>query len=281
MPNLSLLFVTYNSAGVIGDVLAPLAGHEKDFACLVVDNASSDTTVSFIQEEFPWVRVIRQEKNIGYGRGANVWLEQAKDDYVLLLNPDLLVAPEDILTLVECLKADNNLALIAPVTEEEEFHHLQEPLVKKQPWVCGAAMLFDMKKMRQVGFFDPAFFLFYEETDLCKRIIKQGFEIGLAEHIFFHHKKGMSSMPSPRILYLKSWHSSWSKLHFMRKYERPLRTFRKVLSTLVGSACRSLIYRLRGNQEKYLQNKAKSAGGLAFLLGLSSCKKNGQPRGLN
>ena len=66
----------------------------------VVDNASSDDTVSYVSQHYPWVKLIANEENLGFSRANNIAIRQAQGDYVLLLNPDTIVAES---TLRECV----------------------------------------------------------------------------------------------------------------------------------------------------------------------------------
>ena len=85
-------------------------------------------------------------------------------------------------------------ALVAPATTRKK--HTKTGLVEKQ-WVIGAAMMFSMEHLRTVGLFDEQIFLFSEESDLCKRIIQEGYKIYLDTDIYIEHLYRQSSTPSP------------------------------------------------------------------------------------
>ena len=91
---LSIVIVSYNVCHFVAQCLDSVqkASLGIDVEVFVVDNASSDDTVSHISQHYPWVRLIANEENLGFSRANNIAIRQAQGDYVLLLNPDTIVA---------------------------------------------------------------------------------------------------------------------------------------------------------------------------------------------
>ncbi len=87
-PSLSLIIISYNSAGIIEQCQRELLD-AMPFPTLIVDNASPNQSTTVLKKEFPRAEIIALEQNIGYGRAANVGLRKIKTPYALLLNPDL------------------------------------------------------------------------------------------------------------------------------------------------------------------------------------------------
>jgi len=92
MPKVSVQIVTWNSARYIGDCLDALQRQTMtDFSVLVIDNGSRDGTVGLVRSEYPTAAVLENFKNVGFARGNNQGIKMAKGEYVLVLNPDVVV----------------------------------------------------------------------------------------------------------------------------------------------------------------------------------------------
>jgi GT2 family glycosyltransferase len=202
--------VTYRSAGVVGSSLLALRpGHESGvLRVVVVDNQSSDGTADLVAREHPWVRLVRSPVNLGYGRGCNRGFEEVATPYVLFMNPDVVVSPTAVTGLVRFLEEHPRAGMAAPATRlgGRFWQHaggLATPGVVvaraagfrgrhraiqpgdspfRTDWLCGAVFLVPSDLFRSLGGFDPRFFLYFEETDLCLRIRKAGRELwGIGE----------------------------------------------------------------------------------------------------
>ncbi len=273
---LTIIAVTYNSASLIRQFLKEVAGK---FEVIVVDNASRDDTCSII-ESFHEVKLIRSPVNIGYGRAANLALREVKTDYSFLLNPDIITDYVEIIKLLEVAKAHQKSCVIAPATDKAIYDRTSMQSIELAEWVVGAAMLFNMKNLSSVGFFDEEIFLYYEETDLCKRILKSGQNILLCRSVLLEHLVGKSSAVSTRTEYLKSWHAGWSKLYYFKKHFSGSRYLAKKLSVIFKYLSKFIVYSLIFNRDKSLKYKARILGVMSFVFGRKAFDKNGNPRGI-
>lgn len=268
---LTVIFVTFNSRGVVSKCLAQLAD-DPMLRLVVVDNNSDDMTPSYIREHFPSVEVCEQKLNLGYGRAANIVLRIADTPYALLLNPDLELTSDDIGRLLSHAQDDTaNTAIWAPATLRKDFTGESPCQVY---WVSGSAMLFDVDKIRRVGLFDESIFLFSEETDLCERTIGADYTIKLCRDVYFDHLVGQSSPHNPRTEYMKWWHFGWSQCYRMTKNGH---------STLIRNPRRKqLSYRIHScistSANKRLKWKAKADGALAFIRGEKAFRADGTPQ---
>ena len=104
------IVVTYNSSGVIGACLASLAGTPT----IVVDNASGDGTVALVRREHPGVRVVVRARNGGYARAVNDGIRAAGSDDVLVVNPDVVVAPGALAALEAHLATHDRVGIAVP-----------------------------------------------------------------------------------------------------------------------------------------------------------------------
>jgi len=261
---LTIIIITYNSRDIIGNCLNGIIS--EDFDIIIVDNASSDGTAEYILQAFPSVRLISSAKNIGFGRGCNLGIAQAKTPYILLLNPDVLTTSGAISNLMEKYEQYGRPCIMAPRTRKDKPYDGKKTF-EKHPWVSGAVMLFEKSMIDKIGTFDENIFLFSEEVDLCKRAEKAGYDIVMANDIFMDHMVGGSSAFNPHISYMKYWHMGWSRLYYDAKHEPKTTYFKKTALSVVKYSAKLLLNLFSGNKNKYIKYKGLLAGTLSYLIG--------------
>ncbi|MBI4566714.1 MAG: glycosyltransferase family 2 protein [Planctomycetes bacterium] len=205
----TVVIVTYASSQTVGNALTALypAYEDRLLQCIVVDNASPDDTADRVAREHPWVELLRSPRNLGYGRGCNLGFGRVRTPYVLFMNPDVVIGKDAIRELLRFLEAKAVVGIAAPATRwgrGDRLQHaggsftpwsvvatatgirrLQPKLTCVRPgappfrtdWLCGAVILVRSEAFRGVGGFDPRFFLYFEETDLCRRLRAAGWEL--------------------------------------------------------------------------------------------------------
>lgn len=198
---------------------------------IVVDNGSDDGSVEMIEELFPAVRLLRAP-NDGYGAGANRAFAAVTAEIVLLLNSDTRLAGGVAGALADYLDAHPRAAVAGPRllnpdgSLQPSCHHMPTPLQvllyegglprvlsflrirsrrylpgwshdrpRRVPWVLGAAFAVRSQAVAEVGGFDPDFFLYWEEVDLCRRLADRGWEVHFTPVADVIHFGGASIAP--------------------------------------------------------------------------------------
>ncbi len=243
--------VTYQSERTIREALAGLKKcHEAGLAeTIVVDNGSRDRTKEIVEGERSWLRTVESPGNIGYGRGCNLGFEAAATPYLAVVNPDAILEPDTLRVLVEFLESRPNVGMVAPALIESDggFQSAgslprprdlvraalprgagkldRRPIVpgeepRRVEWLCGALFVVRTELIRRVGGFDPRFFLYWEETDLCKRIGDAGAELWTVGTVSAYHAGGASTGESktPRFAGCIAEHYFESRHYYMRKH---------------------------------------------------------------
>jgi len=267
---LTIAIVTYNSFDVVCNCLDELLGSNQ-FKIIVVDNASTDTTGARLVQKYPGITLIQSNVNLGYGRAANRAIAVAETPYLLLINPDLKATTATVTALLgHMLKADEKSVLMAPAVFESD--HTRKGLIEKD-WVIGAAMLFNLERLKPVGVFDENIFLFSEENDLCLRIRKANLKILLDTDIYIEHLYRQSSTPNQAIDDLKDWHKAWSSMYFHTKHGLAIgkKSPKRMLALYF------LKYLVATEPKKRALYKARYRGTLAFINGEPAILKNGNP----
>jgi N-acetylglucosaminyl-diphospho-decaprenol L-rhamnosyltransferase len=232
LDRVTVLTVTYNSAHCIPDLAEGLQGCPH---VTVVDNASSDKTLEEVRQRMPRARILPMSANRGYGAANNAGIEQAATPYVLLLNPDCVITSKEIAELVRFAEADESSAMWAPQLTggagQPEVNysmprHWGRPRTGAAEgplcvgYACAAVLLIHRARMAPIGFFDPRFFLYYEDEDLCLRAFDAHLPVVIVPSVrVIHHSRGSVRGPSPSSAeYLRGWHHAQSKIRFAAKH---------------------------------------------------------------
>jgi GT2 family glycosyltransferase len=209
--DITVIIVTFNSADCIAACVGSVITQaEVSFEVIVVDNASTDDTLARLKE-FP-CRVIPSAENLGFGRGNNLGFAASRGRYIYLLNPDARLMENNALAII-CRRLDANprwgmagtrilsahgLAESPPATDYPGSRHVRRDfsqLPGQIAWILGASMIIRRELYERLGGFDPAFFLYSEETDFCLRLRELGYEIGYLTEAAVSHIGGASEDP--------------------------------------------------------------------------------------
>lgn len=227
LPQVSIIIVNFNGSKVILNCLGSIFKHltSTSFEVIVVDNASTDNSPKRIVQRFPQVKLLHQQKNWGFGTANNIGAQKAAGEYLFLLNSDTLLTRDILPTLIAKLEHHAQVGIVGPrllnmdgsfqlSTAYEiglwgEFRTLQQVRQYRLPAnrprlaktyatdrfvdiVVGAAMLMRRSLFEQVGGFDEAFFMYFEESDLCQRIRQLGYKVLYTPEVALIHLGGYS-----------------------------------------------------------------------------------------
>jgi GT2 family glycosyltransferase len=231
-PLVSVIIVSYQVKELLLDCLAALfEGTDIPIEVVVVDNNSKDGSAAAAEAAFPQVKVHRMRKNVGFGRAGNAGLEHTGGRYILVLSPDVMVAPGCVGELADfllvrpdagavgprLLRTDGNLdqgarrafpspsiAVYRAVGLSKVFPHSPRfgrynmghlPDSRPHEMDAGSAACLMLRKaaIGKVGFFDPAYFLYGEDLDLCYRLKQGGWKIFYVPAAEALHMQGASS----------------------------------------------------------------------------------------
>lgn len=217
MLELSIIIVHYKTLNLTRRCLASI-DIQKNWEVIIVDNDSQDGAKEQIEKEFPIVKWITNKSNEGFGRANNLAVEHAKGEYILLLNSDMLVDSSTILTCVEYFGTHHNIGVLGCKLKNEDgtpqkstynfvgdneeiwrvnlladkLKNYREP--RKIKAVMGSFFIMKRKDFEKLGGFDPDFFMYCEELELCDRVSKNlNKEIVYLDQVEAKHKHGGSS----------------------------------------------------------------------------------------
>jgi len=205
------IIVTYNGMQWIKECLDSVI---HNTTVVVIDNNSSDETVSFIQENYKEVIILPQTQNLGFGAANNVGIRYAIKNggqYTLLLNQDAKMGAEAVGKLISFSENNKQYGIVSPIhcdwsgnylessfaryvtyENNENFYSdfvLSKPLkeVYDVPFIAAACWFIPIEVYKKVGGFDPIFFHNGEDNNLAQRVQYHGFKIGILPTIKVNH----------------------------------------------------------------------------------------------
>lgn len=236
MIELSIIIVNYNVKEFVLNLLGSITKASSNLSTeiFVVDNASDDGSVEAIKEKYPAVNLIANQKNLGFGAANNQALVQAKGKYFLLINPDTIVREDTFYKMInffvanpkcgiagcKVLNPDGSLQLACrrgfpgPWTSftkvmglstlfpksklfaRYNLTYLDENNTYEVDAVSGAFMMMRLEVYQNVGGFDPQFFMYGEDLDLCYRTQNAGYKVFYVHETEIIHYKGESTKRS-------------------------------------------------------------------------------------
>jgi GT2 family glycosyltransferase len=260
---LSIVIVSYNVRAHLAQALLSVQAALRNIAheILVVDNASADGSAHMVHTRFAHVGLIQNQTNVGFARANNQALAQCSGQYVLILNPDTVVAEDCLAHLLQCLEADPSIGAVGPRILNGEggfapeskralptprvafyklfglgrlfpqsaklnrYHlkNLADDVSQPVPVLSGSCMLVRRSLMAQLGGFDERFFMYGEDVDLCYRITQAGFQNYYCAQARILHYKGRSTPRGLRNA-LTFYHAMWlfARKHLRRSWHLPV-----------------------------------------------------------
>ena len=148
---------------------------DRSCKVIIVENSTDAEFKKKIEYKFNNVECILTGENFGYGKANNIGLKKTNTKYVLILNPDTSLFPLTLENFFTAIKKIPDFAIIGPFIQENKIEINKKRLENSNPKlvenVKGFAMFLNMAEFKDIGFFDEDFFIYFEEIDLCKRLI--------------------------------------------------------------------------------------------------------------
>jgi len=294
--DLSIVIVNWNTADLLRGCLAslPAACGELSREVLVVDNASRDGSADLVRRGFPAARLIEAGANLGFSRGNNLALPHCRGAFVLLLNPDTVCPPGSLAKLVAFARGRRRLGAVGPLLTDADGrptitwgwfpaprHHWlgfldpgrrlggawwgervvhvprrDEPS-REVDYVAGACLLMPQEALAEVGPLDERFFLYFEETDWCRRARDLGLSVWYCAGCEVVHLEGRAAA-TVSAFSLRQFQLSYRL--FLRKHHGPGRELETRLAQFCEYGLKSLLRQvaaLRGGPDRE-RNRALS-----------------------
>lgn len=272
MLDLSIVIVSWNVCELLRECLTSIeasedyrfVGDHRNAEIIVVDSASTDTSVDMVRQHFNWVQLIEAGSNVGFSKGNNLGINASHGRFVLLLNPDTRVVGSALSNLVNYLIANPQIGVVGPkllnsdgttqssrrrfptfwtamfestwlerfaphkILNHYYIRDADENTITEVDWVTGAAFVVRREVIESVGAFDEAFFMYSEELDWQRRIKDAGWQIiSLPNAVIMHHGGKSSDQVIPQ--------------RHIRFQSSKIRYFTKHHGVLIGGLLRLII----------------------------------------
>lgn len=213
-PLVSVVVLNYNGLNDLKECLDSLYNLiYKNIELILVDNNSQDESVEFVKKNYNKVKIIQLDKNYGFAQGNNLGIAHTSGKYIVLLNMDTIVDRNWLFELVKVAEQSKNIGIVGSkiyyyynrkiidfagsscnkygnarhigiMSEDNKLLNTQ----MKTFYVCGASLLFKRELYNRIKLFDPTYFAYFEDVDLCWRAWISGYDVIYAPKSFLYHK---------------------------------------------------------------------------------------------
>ena len=234
--DLSIIIVNYNVKEFLQNLIHSIEKASSNLAkeIFIIDNASDDGSVDFIKEKFPQIKLFANQKNLGFGKANNIGLKEVTGKYILLINPDTIVAEDTFEKMIQFFESNKNVGLAgckilnpdgtlqlacrrsfpgpwtsftkvtglsslfpnSKIFARYNLTYLDENHTYEVDAISGSFMMMRKEVYDKVGGFDEQFFMYGEDLDLCYRIQKAGYKVFYVHTTQIIHYKGESTKRS-------------------------------------------------------------------------------------
>ena len=251
---ISIIILNYNAGNLLLNCIESiLHTNYPNYEIIVVDNASSDQSHIICKQKFPQIKLIKNNKNLGYCGGNNVGIKEAKGDFIIILNPDTLVDPNWIKELISSyeefgeglyqpkfltttdhsiLMSTGNMIQLFGFGFSRGKGELDKGYSQKHEtigYASGACLFTSSKIFKKLNMFDTFLFTYHDDLDLGWRAALQGIKSHyVPKAIVYHPPEGFSFKWSPHKFYLLERNRLYCLLtHYSKS------TFYKILPSLI------------------------------------------------
>lgn len=283
IPMVTVIIVNWNGKSLLQECLESLEQQTyRDFSVVVVDNGSVDGSVACVKQGFPDVHVVSLNKNYGFCLANNIALKEANSEYVALLNNDAMAHKDWLAHLVAAMEQNPAAGLAT-----SKFLYYDQPNMidragdgytragvaslrgrgenarqyGRMEWIfgaCGGASIYRTQMLKEIGYFDPDFFIIHEDVDLSFRAQLRGYRcLYVNKAVVFHRASSSIGYDSPVSVYYGHRNLEWVYLKNM--------TSGLILKTLIPHVIYVLVsfgfFLIRGQTRPFLRAKRDALKG--------------------
>jgi GT2 family glycosyltransferase len=254
--DISIIILNYKNKGLVLNCIKSIEEsvfNNLKYEIIVVDNKSDDNIGQILNWQYPHVVFIQNDRNVGMGAGNNIGIKRARGRYVVVMNPDTLALNDTFLKLFVFMEENSTIGLIGPkqynpdksvqdscyrwhgfltpffrrtflgrfgLADDEINRYLMKDYKKDQvrevDWLLGSCLFMRAKALKEVGFFDERFFLYFEDTDLCRRFWDKKWRVVYHPDVEIIHNHNRESAREPWY----TWFMNSASRHHVKSWWR-------------------------------------------------------------
>jgi GT2 family glycosyltransferase len=294
---LTFIIVTFNSSHIIYETLAQI--NQQKYQIIIVDNNSSDNTIAIVKKSFPQVKIIANNKNLGFARANNLGFSKVNTKFSCILNADCFIKEDSITKILDIMNHEENIAIANAVAYSGSFDQEKQQIIQGEidkiaiknyltdhdkyhniKFASGCCMFIQTKIFKKIGLFDKNFFLYCEDNEICKRVLKHNYQITTVKDTSLIHLSQQSSNLNydEKMQYFLSWHKlGWSKCYYTQAVHNKFIAKLKAIRNIIRILSKLLINQLT-RKSLTIAQKAILAGCFAYLCGIKAFDKDDQPQ---
>jgi GT2 family glycosyltransferase len=296
--DLSITICSWNTIEDLRACLKSLESvqNEANFEVIVVDNNSEDGSPFMVESDFPWVRLVKMTQNLGFTGGQNYAMSNRRGRHAFPLNSDTVVHAGAIKGLLEYLENNPEVGIVAPkllnpdgslqfscrrfpnpvaalfrntplgklfpnnkFTREYLMQDWKHDGPREVDWVSGAAFLARQELLDEIGYFDPEYYMFCEDVDMCFQSWRVGKKVVYLPDLQITHAIGRSTDKAPNRM-IGRFHRSMFRFYTKNMLPKVMLPLRPAAWTLAGLAllARASLF-IAGNKVDILKRKFKKS----------------------
>jgi len=234
--NVSIVIVSYKMKGLTLNCIKSIKEADwagLNYEIIVVDNNSGEHLGDILAWQYPEIKFIQSSSNVGMGAGNNLGIARAQGKYVVVMNPDTIAMRDTFKTLYNYMEANPKVGVVGPkqfnpdkTVQNSSFrwHSILTPIwrrtflgvrfgardmqrfsmsdfdkksIREVDWLLGSFLFMRGSALKQVGGFDDRFFLYFEDTDLCRRFHLKNWQVVFNPETSIIHNHNRESARTP------------------------------------------------------------------------------------
>jgi len=237
-PELSIIIVHHQTPELLKLCLKSLKDsavgkQEISKEIIVVDSTISRKARDLIREQYPEVRYLPYQENLGYSRGVNIGIQSSQGDYILILNPDVIVTKDALSEMLGYMKKHPDIGMLGPKilsfngTAQRTYFRFYKPItiiarrlwlgrlkpfrkalyeflmvdldpdkIQTPDWLMGSVLMVNRRALKKVGGMDERFFMYFEDVDWARRFWHNGYKVVYyPKAVVYHYHQRESKSP--------------------------------------------------------------------------------------
>ena len=274
---LSIIIISFQSNHLLKKILN---NFPKKYQIIIVENSMLKSTKK-LEKKFKNTSVIIPNENLGYSKALNLAFKKCKNNFVLTLTPDVLINKNLISNIEKVIYKFKQFTLLAPEYRNQKIYKNyttfdNKPLNKKKIYnfrieevkeIDWCFCILNKKKFSNSKILDENFFMYFETTDLCKKLLKLKRKMYIVKGLKFDHLGTSSSNKkyNNEILINRNWHFSWSKFYFFKKHNSYFFALRKIIPNIYQNILGIIISLIKINILDFRLHLASLLGALSSI----------------